>query len=1194
MTWASRGRQRIGTFLDCVMLLFLSMNRRTLGKGILFLLLLAIILWTSARVFASAPHFDFSIRSHHLIVEIDPSRHFLKVEDRLEMTRRGRVQTLSFLLNPKLKVTRVADQGTGQPFPWSEAPFSAQARRLDISVQRAEEPILLSVSYEGSVYDPILKEKELQFVRGDQTTGLISHEGVYLSAATHWYPDRPDSMARYEVEASIPDPFRIVTQGELVSENLKEGTWRSRWVNALPDESLTLVAGKYSVRTRKADGIKISTYFFHEDDRFSEIFLNAAEEYLKLYSGLLGQYPFKKFDIVQNFFSSGYGFPTFTLLAPEAIRQGKEFLRPGALDHEMVHSWWGHCVSLKPGTGNWVEALTTYCANYYYKELKIGKEAAHKHREDVMQKYAVEVPSSKDYPLRKFEGKETELDAQIGYGKGSMVFHMLRRIAGKDLFFSTLRQFAVQYRGKQASWEDIKKIFEETCEKRLDWFFSQWLDRVGGPQLKLENVKLQNTSNGYTVSGEVVQEGDVYQFLLPIEVDEGLGKRRLFLDVSKRRSSFSMEVPRMPLRLALDPEGHLFRRLYPEEIVPGLNALLEDRGKIIIVSDQGDEESRKIYLDLARKVKEQKGGEILSVKDVTEERLGNSSVMLLGESWKSPMISKLLSNLPRPIDRKEGSFFVKGERMDEGDESLLVSLSNPLHPGKWVTLYFGRSANALSRAKYIFFYGWDSYILFKGGRPKERGNFPPRSSFVSCDFLSKDHLAKIEPQRLREHVSYLASPDLAGRFPGTPGYQKAQTYLVKHLEAMGITPILQRFFIAVKDIRQSTLVLKTPNREEKLKAIPFRFSKDGKWEGLSTLIGQSKIDEMDNPSGKGAIIFLDLAKDFRSEQLLKKIKELQSKGAKAILFLTREEDLDQLASYITYPSYFPPKLEEKLNKRERGGLHAQRFIEASKVAARAKEPDFSINIPVLFVSYTQAEDGWAKDILDQKDVSFEVSLQFKETRFEDENIGGIIEGYDPEKKKEFLVLGAHYDHLGKDEKSGFYYSGADDNASGVSALLEIGRSLTKRKASFKRSVVLLFFGGEEWGLWGSHHFVKKPFVPLAQIKAMFSLDTVGGATEEKEVFLVGSSIHPSLAQKSRRFIEPLGVKEGKNIDQYSFEFGSDHYPFHQKGIPALDFFASDYKKIHTYRDNLESIDFEKLADVAKLIYLTAYEFLTEP
>jgi len=722
------------------------MNRKDFKKAILLLLSLVTILWAFEDAVASSPNFDFNIQSHHLIIQIDPSQHFLKAEDRIEINMKwGRLQTLSFLLNPKLKITRIVDQRTGQPLHWSETSFSAHAKRVDVSLQKIEESPVLSIFYEGPIYDPVVKERELQFIRGDQTYGLISPEGVYLSSVSHWYPGIPDSMAKFQVEAMIPEPFRIVTQGELVSENVKGGTWRSKWVDGLPAESLTLVAGKYSIKTRKVDGIKVSTYFFHEDDRFSEIFLNAAEEYLKIYSGLLGQYPYKKFDIVQNFFSSGYGFPTFTLLAPETIRQGKEFLRPGALDHEIVHSWWGHCVSIKPGTGNWVEALTTYCSNYYYKELKIGKEIARKHRQDVIQKYAIQVPPLKDYSLRKFEGKDTELDAQVGYGKGSMVFHMLRRIVGKDLFFATLRQFAMQYGGKQASWEDIKKVFEEVNGKRLSHFFSQWLDRPGGPQLKLENVGVRVSSNGYIVSGEVVQEGDVYQLLLPIEFDDGSGERRLFLEVSKRRSSFSMEVPKTPLKLTLDPDGHLFRRLYPEEIVPGLNALLEDREKIFIVSDQGDEESRKIYFELARKAKEQKGGEILSIKDVTEEKLRNSSVVLLGESWKSPIISKLISHLPKPVDHKEGSFFIKGNRVDEGDESLLLTFPNPLHPGKWVTLYFGRSASALSRARCIFFYGWDSYILFKNGRPKEKGNFSPVQSFASYDFLKRSHYNEIQP-----------------------------------------------------------------------------------------------------------------------------------------------------------------------------------------------------------------------------------------------------------------------------------------------------------------------------------------------------------------------------------------------------------------------------------------------------------------
>ena len=1171
------------------------MSGKTVKETALCLIFLTALLWAQGEVLASSPHFDFNIQSHHLIIHIDPSKHLLKAEDRLEIhIKWGRPRTLSLLLHPLLKITRIVDQRTGQPLHWSEAGLLGQAKRLDVFLQGAEEMPLVSISYEGPIYDPIVKEKGLQFVKGDQTLGLISSEGIYLSNATHWYPDKPDSMSKFLIEATVPEPFRIVTQGELISENLKEGFLRSKWVNELPAESLTLVAGKYSVKSRTVDGVKISTYFFHEEDRLSEAFLNGAEEYLKIYSELLGSYPFKKFDIVQNFFSSGYGFPTFTLLAPEAIRQGKEFLRPGALDHEIVHSWWGHYVSLKPGAGNWVEALTTYCANYYYKELRMGKEVARKYRQDVMQKYAVQVAPSKDYSLRRFEGKETEVDAQIGYGKGSMVFHMLRRMVGKDLFFSILRQFAVQYGGKQASWEDIKRIFEETSGQRLDDFFSQWLDRPGGPQIKLENVRVQTVSTGHVVSGEVVQEGEVYQLVLPIEVDEGFKQKRLFLEVSKRRSPFSMEVSRVPLTLTLDPDDHLFRRLSPEEITPALNALLEDREKIFIVSDQEDDESRKIYLELARMAKEQKGGEILSIREVTEEKLRNSSVMLLGESWKGPILSKLISKAPKPMDYREGSFFVKGDRVGEGEESLLFTFSNPLHPGKWVTVYFGRSVNALSRSRYLFFYGWDNYILFRNGRPKERGNLSPRTSVVFYDFISKDEFAKIERQKLKEHVSSLASPDVAGRFPGTPGYEKAQAYLIKQLEGMGITPLVQPFSIAVKDIKESALILKAPNREEKLKAIPLRFCKRGKWEGPFTWVDQTNVEEVDKLYGKGAIFFLGLTNDFRPEQLLRRVKELQGKGARAILFFIQEEDLDHFAPYLTYPSYFPPKLEEKLFKRERSGAPVQRLIEASKVATKAKDPDFSIHIPVLFVPYPRLEEDWVKTIIDQKDALFEINLGFKETIVKDVNIGGMIEGRDPDKKKGFLLLGARTDHPGREEKSGMIYSGADDPAPGVSALLEIGRSLTKRNADLKRSVLLLFLGGQEWGGQGSRDFLNQPFIPLTQMKAMFCLDVRGGATGEKEVFLVGSSISPSLLQISRKFLGPLGIKEGRNIDSPSFEFGKNRHPFREKGIPTLDFLASDPRRIPASRDRPESVDFEKLGDLTRLIYLTSYEFLTEP
>jgi hypothetical protein len=214
------------------------------------------------------------------------------------------------------------------------------------------------------------------------------------------------------------------------------------------------------------------------------------------------------------------------------------------------------------------------------------------------------------------------------------------------------------------------------------------------------------------------------------------------------------------------------------------------------------------------------------------------------------------------------------------------------------------------------------------------------------------------------------------------------------------------------------------------------------------------------------------------------VKELQGKGARAILFFIQEEDLDQFAPYLTYPSYFPPKLDEKLPKRERSGVPVQRLIETWKVATKAKEPDFTIHIPILFVPYPRLEEYWVKTMIDQKEARFEINVEFKETRIMDAHIGGIIEGRDPDKKKEFLLLGAHYDHLGSEEKGGVITPGADDRTSGVAALLEIGRSLARRRTDLKRSVLLLFFGGQEWGFQGPRDFVNQPLIPLTQLKAV--------------------------------------------------------------------------------------------------------------
>ena len=149
----------------------------------LFLLSMVLILISPSLNGAqtSPPNFNYHIHSHSLNLEIRPAEHYLLAEDRFEIHLKVKEATpFSFLLHPDLKIKRIVNLENGKPLPWTEMPFSADAIRFDIPLKNIKKSLLLSVSYEGRIYDPMVKEKALQFVRGDQTSGLISEEGVYL------------------------------------------------------------------------------------------------------------------------------------------------------------------------------------------------------------------------------------------------------------------------------------------------------------------------------------------------------------------------------------------------------------------------------------------------------------------------------------------------------------------------------------------------------------------------------------------------------------------------------------------------------------------------------------------------------------------------------------------------------------------------------------------------------------------------------------------------------------------------------------------------------------------------------------------------------------------------------------------------------------------------------------------------------
>lgn len=204
-----------------------------------------------------------------------------------------------------------------------------------------------------------------------------------------------------------------------------------------------------------------------------------------------------------------------------------------------------------------------------------------------------------------------------------------------------------------------------------------------------------------------------------------------------------------------------------------------------------------------------------------------------------------------------------------------------------------------------------------------------------------------------------------------------------------------------------------------------------------------------------------------------------------------------------------------------------------------------------------------------------------------QNVIGYIEGSDPKLKEEFIVLGAHYDHLGmggasskKPDTTGIHY-GADDNASGTAALLEIAEQLAANRKDLKRSILIIAFGAEEQGLLGSKYFTDHPLVPLSQVKLMINMDMVGRMNSEKHLYMGGAATFDG----GMELMKSLGPQIGINPIVNAYDVGgSDHVSFYKKNVSVLGFHTGGHPQYHTPEDDRKLINIAGEKLVCDYIY----------
>ena len=726
---------------------FLTYSSRVQTWQRLGILCLGFLLFSVSSLSAA----EVRIQHHNLEISLNPEQHTLAAQDTLQLNiAKSKSPLIRLTLNPSLTIDqiRVQDQEVSfQEVPLREEQPSSEESAVKESWDRTIEIELpkftsgmknidLTVVYQGKIFDPPRARPGLRFVRPDQTAGHIGQEGVYLTSETRWYPDVSGSLATFHLLVTTPEGWETVTQGKDVSRKVNDGQTITEWDIKTNTDALTLVANHFVRNQRDWNGIELSTYLLPENAHLAKVYLDATAKYMTLYTDLLGPYPFRKFSVVENFFPSGIGLPSYTLLGSHVIRRG--YIQPYSLGHEIVHSWFGNSVFNDFDKGNWVEGLTTYLANYYYEELHEPIEKVVKHRRKMVIEYSLYAVPSHDYPLIRFHHKETRVDNAIGYQKSAMIFHMLRHEIGDQAFFSGIRTLVKKWSGAYADWGTLERLFGTMAGRDLRWFFHQWVERSGAPVLNILETGVQEEAPGssgqYVVHMKIVQQDPPYRLRFPVVIDLADGTiYKTDISVEAPTQTVRVPVPAKPAHLAMDPEYETFRRLKRDQIPPMLNLWTTDRNRVLVLHKESSEGERASFQPILHRIRSERSR--IEERTVNHIEFGEESLLsLVGPAGKE-LALKGMEGCGNTAKLEHNRVIIQNQIFEGPDVAVLISCPNPIDPTHVVTIFYASSPQAAAKvARLLFFYGWDSYLVFKGGKVIARGNFEPPSHNLEVRF----------------------------------------------------------------------------------------------------------------------------------------------------------------------------------------------------------------------------------------------------------------------------------------------------------------------------------------------------------------------------------------------------------------------------------------------------------------------------
>jgi uncharacterized iron-regulated protein len=743
---------------------------------------------------AAQPSAESDLPAKHAItLKLTPATQSIEVHDRIQLPASQNRAGAEFSLCEKLTVT-----ASNPPVERLEKAGADGNSHYRLTSAAADG--VLDIAYAGPMNYALSDQKE-EYTRGfRETRGIVDQRGVYLDGNSGWVPQFSDQLVRFELEVALPDGWHVVSPGNGTS---RDEHGMAKWESHGLTEQIYVVGGPLIRYADSAGAVETLVLLRESDDALARKYLDATAQYLEMYRSLIGPYPYGKFALVENFWETGYGMPSFTLLGSQVIRF--PFILSSSYPHEILHNWWGNGVFVDYETGNWCEGLTAYLADHLIQEQR---GAGGEYRRSTLQKYRDYVQAEKDFPLTEFHERHSAATEAVGYGKALMLNHMLRRRIGEDAFRKGLASFYRKKSGQHASYADLQAAFEGASETQLGDFFQQWTTRVGAPTLVLEGVQTGKSNQSYTVTGTIrqTQVSDPFALDVPLTVLTASGPQTSVVQVTGREQPFSLEVSDTPVSLHVDPDFDLFRLLDPRETPASIGQIFGEPKILAVIPAAANAELQARYRQLVQKwVSDAHAIEVVLDNELSEIP-ADRCAWVLGRANR--FAAELMGANGANATADNPAIRLGEQSVPFAGHSLVLVRRHPRNVDKaigWIEFDPPAALDGLARK--LPHYGKYSYLAFNGEEPTNivKGQWSADSSPLVFDLREnrtgelpalpadkRPALVELPPvfsgRNLANHVQWLSAPEREGRGLGSAGLQQSAEYIAQQMAGAGLQP----------------------------------------------------------------------------------------------------------------------------------------------------------------------------------------------------------------------------------------------------------------------------------------------------------------------------------------------------------------------------------------------------------------------